>query len=322
MTSCRKRAVVLARCRCCSRQALDGPLLHDGGGDSTATLDLDVFGVPFFTLTRYEEVADAGARKDRYGRFPATASLAHRAGFLDRPIADEYAEVLGAALRRVWPGLPTPTGALCRLADARRRPALSRSRRSRCPRSSARARGDIRRRRSPPLAGRRLRAYARPTPGRSGRHVRLPDGRRRASGRPCDVHIPRGWCGTAGRTLFARRPLDPDAASPDPRARPRARLPRQLQCVRRRRAGERRVRRLSAARSSGSASTSREWGGRQHYPALAQPDDLAGLERRGPHVRQHRLLRRAARLPFRNLPRAPGLRPRPRGGSSRSSSGR
>jgi hypothetical protein len=138
-----------------------GPLLHDGGGNSTTTLDLDVFGVPFFTLTRYEEVADAGACTDRYGRFPATASLAHRAGFLDRPIADEYAEVLGAALRRVWPGLPTrrERSAVWLTHDVDR-PFLARGRS--LPEVVRASAGDIRRRRSPPLAGRRLRAYARP----------------------------------------------------------------------------------------------------------------------------------------------------------------
>jgi hypothetical protein len=139
-----------------------GPLLRHGGAKASATLDLDVFGVPFFTLTRYEEVADAGAAKDQYGRFPASASLAHRAGFLDRPIADEYAEVLDAALRRLWPGLPARRrqGSRLWLTHDVDRPFLARGRSLReLVRASA---GDIRRRRSPGLAGRRLRAYARP----------------------------------------------------------------------------------------------------------------------------------------------------------------
>lgn len=40
-----------------------------------------------------------------HDRFPATASLAYRAGFLDRPQIDEYLEILWAAMRRLWPGL-------------------------------------------------------------------------------------------------------------------------------------------------------------------------------------------------------------------------
>jgi hypothetical protein len=143
------------------RAGHSGRLLRTGGDETTATLDLDVLGVPFFTLTRYEEVADARAGKDRYGRFPATASLAHRASFLDRQIADEYAEVLAAALRRVWPRLPVrPKRTSLWLTHDVDRPFLARGKSlHEIIRASA---GDIRRRRSVPLAGHRLRAYARP----------------------------------------------------------------------------------------------------------------------------------------------------------------
>src|SRR5262249_11159098 len=40
-----------------------------------------------------------------HGRFPAQASLAMRDGFLDRPLANEYAELLWWALARLWPDL-------------------------------------------------------------------------------------------------------------------------------------------------------------------------------------------------------------------------
>lgn len=66
-------------------------------------LRFDLLGAVFFLLTRYEEVALPD--RDRHGRFPAHASLLGRSGLLMRPVADEYAEVLGACLRRLWPRL-------------------------------------------------------------------------------------------------------------------------------------------------------------------------------------------------------------------------
>jgi hypothetical protein len=54
-------------------------------------------------LTRYEEVAVA--TRDRYGRFAAVSSLAHREGFLGVAVVDAYVELLWSALRRLWPRL-------------------------------------------------------------------------------------------------------------------------------------------------------------------------------------------------------------------------
>lgn len=68
-----------------------------------ARLDLDVFGGAFFMLTRYEELVRAD--RDIHGRFPASAALAGREGFLERPIADEYCEILWRIMARLWPGL-------------------------------------------------------------------------------------------------------------------------------------------------------------------------------------------------------------------------
>jgi hypothetical protein len=64
---------------------------------------VDVLGSAFFMLTRYEEMA-VGER-DGYGRFPASASLAEREGFIRMAIIDAYVELLWGALRRLWPGL-------------------------------------------------------------------------------------------------------------------------------------------------------------------------------------------------------------------------
>ncbi|MET0322187.1 MAG: polysaccharide deacetylase family protein [Duganella sp.] len=68
-----------------------------------ARLHLDVVGSIFFMLSRYEEVVRSD--RDQYGRFPAAAALAVQRGFLQRPIVDEYIEVLWAAMLAVWPGL-------------------------------------------------------------------------------------------------------------------------------------------------------------------------------------------------------------------------
>jgi hypothetical protein len=70
-------------------------------------LNLDILGSAFFMLSRYEEAVEPD--RDYYDRFPATASIAYQAGFLDRPIVDEYVEILWAAMKRVWPNLERQT---------------------------------------------------------------------------------------------------------------------------------------------------------------------------------------------------------------------
>lgn len=76
----------------------DQPLLQLG--EHEAHLRLDVFGSCFFMLTRYEECVLPD--RDTHYRFPAHASLAYRAGFLTRPIVNEYLEVLWAVMQRLW----------------------------------------------------------------------------------------------------------------------------------------------------------------------------------------------------------------------------
>lgn len=66
-------------------------------------LPIDIFGSIFFMLSRYEEVVSA--ERDIHERFPFTASLAYKSGFLHRPIVDEYVEILWAALYKLWPQL-------------------------------------------------------------------------------------------------------------------------------------------------------------------------------------------------------------------------
>ncbi len=66
-------------------------------------LGADIFGTAFFMLSRYEEVVLLN--RDYHNRFPASASLAFKAKFLDRPIIDEYVEALWAAMKHLWPRL-------------------------------------------------------------------------------------------------------------------------------------------------------------------------------------------------------------------------
>jgi uncharacterized protein DUF7033 len=141
------------------------PVLYGEGklelGDREAKLALDVLGGAFFLLTRYEELVRSD--RDEHERFPAAASLALRAQFLDRPLVNEYLEVLWFTLQQVWPSLE-------------RRPLEFRQLLThdvdlpRCPkrtvlRAGATAIYDLVRRRDPQLALRRLRAVR---PGRSG----------------------------------------------------------------------------------------------------------------------------------------------------------
>lgn len=90
----------------------DVPLLYArplrGGAHVSVELDrvelgIDIFGGVFTMLTRLEEVVSN--ERDAHGRFPATAALAVRSGFSQRPLVDEYVEVLWWTLRRLWPGL-------------------------------------------------------------------------------------------------------------------------------------------------------------------------------------------------------------------------
>jgi hypothetical protein len=66
-------------------------------------LALDVFGSAFFMLSRYEEAVQP--QRDWADRFPSGASLAQGEGFLDRPLVDEYLEILWRELSRLWPSL-------------------------------------------------------------------------------------------------------------------------------------------------------------------------------------------------------------------------
>jgi hypothetical protein len=58
---------------------------------------VDIVATLFFMLTRWEEAVD-DPPLDQHGRWPATASVAYRHSFLDRPIVNEYVEAVWSML--------------------------------------------------------------------------------------------------------------------------------------------------------------------------------------------------------------------------------
>lgn len=73
--------------------------------------NIDIVASSFFMLSRYEEIVLG--KKDKFDRFPATESLAYKEEFLDRPIVNEYIELLwkwidsfglGFKRRKLWGG--------------------------------------------------------------------------------------------------------------------------------------------------------------------------------------------------------------------------
>jgi hypothetical protein len=129
-------------------------------------LGADLLGGAFFLLSRYEELLPGP--RDGHGRFPSSASLAVREHFLERPLVNEYADVLFALLSRLVPGLRrrewrhrvtlTHDVDFPRVVDGHGLRTVARS-----------AAGDLVRRRSAGLAARRMRAWADARQGRFDR---------------------------------------------------------------------------------------------------------------------------------------------------------
>lgn len=129
-------------------------------------LAVDIFGSIFFLVSRMEEVIRD--ERDAHGRFPVTAAVAHEEGFVERPIVDEYADLLFGALRALWPGLERrPSSYRLRLTHDIDRPFAALGQPAW---TIARSLGaDLVRRREPRLALRRLQAVADARTGRVDR---------------------------------------------------------------------------------------------------------------------------------------------------------
>lgn len=63
----------------------------------------DILGLTYWMLTRQEEVGRTDL--DEHGRFPATSSHAFKHGYLERPVVDEWLDILGQVIKSTWPGI-------------------------------------------------------------------------------------------------------------------------------------------------------------------------------------------------------------------------
>ena len=75
--------------------------------DGSVVFQVDILAAALFMLTRWEETILPD--RDQHDRFPATASVAYRQGFLDQPIVDRYAMILRAWLQKLHPNWQPPT---------------------------------------------------------------------------------------------------------------------------------------------------------------------------------------------------------------------
>ena len=69
-------------------------------------LPFDVFAATFYLVSRYEEYQPHAL--DQYQRFPASASLAHKYGFLSQPVVDQWAMLLKGILQEHFSALTFP----------------------------------------------------------------------------------------------------------------------------------------------------------------------------------------------------------------------
>ena len=79
--------------------------------DSTDNVEmgLDVFGSAFFMLSRYEEIILE--KFDSHLRYAGKTSFSAHAGILNRPLIDEYIEILKKIIGFIWPSLPLSANA-------------------------------------------------------------------------------------------------------------------------------------------------------------------------------------------------------------------
>lgn len=68
-----------------------------------AMIHYDILGLTYWMLNRLEEIGRHDL--DNHERFPAINSHAYKYGYLDRPIVDEWLDVLKQVIKKVWPNL-------------------------------------------------------------------------------------------------------------------------------------------------------------------------------------------------------------------------
>lgn len=75
--------------------------------NDTIVVYADIVASTFFLISRYEEMVRKDVR-DVHKRFPGKESLPYRAGFIDRPLVEEYAVHLRSLLRETGFTIPEP----------------------------------------------------------------------------------------------------------------------------------------------------------------------------------------------------------------------
>lgn len=73
----------------------------------TLVLYADIIASTYFLISRYEEIIRRDIR-DEHGRFPGKESLPFKAGFITRPIVEEYGKLLRNLLRKQGVNIPEP----------------------------------------------------------------------------------------------------------------------------------------------------------------------------------------------------------------------
>ncbi|MGN6111639.1 MAG: polysaccharide deacetylase family protein [Luteimonas sp.] len=88
-------------------ERLPQPLIEER--ENEFYLKYDVLGLAWWMLSRQEEVGRVDL--DAFGRFPAESSHAFKHDYLDRPVVDEWLDVLGQVMSRAWPSWRRPVAA-------------------------------------------------------------------------------------------------------------------------------------------------------------------------------------------------------------------
>lgn len=76
---------------------------HKAFFQTAGDFPFDIFAASFFLLSRYEEYLPY--EKDLFGRYPHTASLAYREGFLNQPLINIWIEEFKKALQQKFPSI-------------------------------------------------------------------------------------------------------------------------------------------------------------------------------------------------------------------------
>lgn len=84
-----------------STKALPSKLINFN--EKGAEINYDILGLTFWMLNRLEEIHRTDL--DNHERFPAINSHAYKYDYLERPIVDEWLDILQQVIQRVWPNL-------------------------------------------------------------------------------------------------------------------------------------------------------------------------------------------------------------------------